>query len=138
MDVLRDARVGLRSLWRTPTFAVTAVLCAALGIGVTSAILSATYSILVRPLPYADADRLVAVYSENTVRGYHGTNISWPDYVSWRDGTRAFASLGIWTWTTATLSDDASEAERASGAYVSANLYPTLGVRPMIYSSPNF
>ncbi len=132
LDVLRDARVSLRSLRRTPTFAVTAVLSAALGIGVTAAILSATYAILIRPLPYADADRLVAVYAENTVRGYHGSNISWPDYVAWRDGTRTFASIGIWTWTTATLSDDASEAERAYGALVSANLFPTLGVRPMV------
>ena len=131
-DVLRDARVGLRSLWRTPSFAVTAVLCAALGIGVTSAILSATYAILIRPLPYADADRLVAVYSENIERGFRGSNISWPDYAAWRDGTRAFASLGIWTWATATLSDDGNEAERAYGAYVSANLFPTLGARPMI------
>jgi len=132
LDVLRDASVSLRSLRRTPTFAITAVLCAALGIGVTAAILSATYSILIRPLPYRDADRLVAVYSENLQRGYHGSNISWPDYIAWRDGTRTFASIGIWTWTTATLSDDASDAERAYGALVSANLFPTLGVRPII------
>ena len=132
LDVLRDARVGLRSLWRTPTFAMTAILCAALGIGVTAAILSATYSILIRPLPYPAAGQLVAVYSENTLRDYHGVNISWPDYVSWRDGTRTIASLGIWTWTTQTLSDDQNEAERAYGALVSANLFPTLGVRPML------
>ena len=132
LDVVRDARVGLRSLWRTPTFAITAILCAALGIGITAAILSATYSILIRPLPYPAADQLVAVYSENPARGYHGTNISWPDYASWRDGTRTFASLGIWTWTTTTLSDDVNEAERVYGALVSANLFPTLGVRPML------
>src|SRR5205085_9595793 len=131
-DVWRDARVGLRSLRRTPIFAITAVLCAALGIGVTAAILSATYAILIRPLPYPDADRLVAVYSENTVRGYHGTNISWPDYLSWRDGTRSFASLGMWTWITSTLSDDTNEAERVAGAWVTANLFPTLGVHPIL------
>ena len=131
-DVLRDAHVGIRSLRRTPSFAITAVLCAALGIGVTAAILSATYSILIRPLPYPDADRLVAIYAENPARGYHGANISWPDYISWRDGTRAFASLGMWTWTTATLSDGTSEAERVDGAWVTANLFPTLGVHPMI------
>jgi predicted permease len=131
-DVWRDARVGLRSLRRTPTFAATAVLCAALGIGVTSAIVSATYAILIRPLPYRDADGLVAIYSENVARGYHGTNISWPDYISWRDGTRAFQSIGMWTWITATLSDDTNEAERVAGAWVTANLFPTLGVHPMI------
>jgi putative ABC transport system permease protein len=108
------------------------VLCAALGIGTTGAILSATYAVLIRPLPYPNADRLVAVYGENTARGYHGTNISWPDYQSWRKGTRAFESLGIWTWTTSTLSDETSEAERVAGAWVSANLFPALGVRPFI------
>jgi putative ABC transport system permease protein len=131
-DACRDARVGLRSLRRTPSFAITAVLCAALGIGVTAAILSATYSILIRPLPYPNADRLVAVYSENVARGYHGVNISWPDYVSWRDGTRTFSSLGMWTWTSATLSDATNEAERVDGAWVTANLFPTLGVHPLI------
>jgi putative ABC transport system permease protein len=132
LDILRDARVGLRSLWRTPTFAITAIVCAALGIGVTAAILSATYAILLRPLPYPAAEQLVAVYGENPARGYHGSNISWPDYASWRDGTRTFASIGIWTWTTTTLSDEVNEAERVYGALISANLFPTLGVRPML------
>ena len=95
-------------------------------------IVSATYAVLIRPLPYPNADRLVAVYGENTARGYHGTNISWPDYRSWREDTRTLEALGIWTWITATLSDDATEAERVSGAWVSASLFPALGVRPLI------
>ena len=131
-NLARDARVGFRSLWKTPTFALTAIACAALGIGVTTSILSTTYAVLIRPLPYPNADRLVAVYGENTARGYHDTNISWPDYRSWRSGTRTLEALGIWTWITATLSDDATEAERVSGAWVSANLFPALGVRPLI------
>jgi putative ABC transport system permease protein len=131
-DLWRDARVGFRSLWKTPTFAITAILCAAMGIGVTTAIVSATYAVLIRPLPYPNADRLVAVYSENVERGYHGTNISWPDYRSWRENTRTLDALGIWTWITATLSDDATEAERVSGAWVAASLFPALGVRPLI------
>jgi putative ABC transport system permease protein len=131
-NLARDARVGFRSLWKTPTFAITAILCAALGIGVTTAIVSATYAVLIRPLPYPNADRLVAVYGENVERGYHGANISWPDYRSWRENTRTLEALGIWTWITATLSDDATEAERVSGAWVSANLFPALGVRPLI------
>jgi predicted permease len=83
-------------------------------------------------LPYPNAERLVAVYAENPARGYHGSNISWPDYRSWRDGTRTLSSLGIWTWTTATLSDETTEAERVAGAWVTANLFPTLGVRPFL------
>jgi putative ABC transport system permease protein len=127
-EIVRDGRVGLRSFLRTPAYAATTVLCAALGIGVTGAVVSAAYSILVRSLPYPDADRLVAVYSENTIRGYRGVNISWPDYESWRTETRAFASLGMWTWSTATLSSD-NDAERVAGAEVTANLFPTLGVQ---------
>jgi putative ABC transport system permease protein len=131
-NLARDARVGFRSLWKTPTFAITAIICAALGIGVTTAIVSATYAVLIRPLPYPNADRLVAVYSENVERGYHGTNISWPDYRSWRESSRTLEALGIWTWITATLSDDATEAERVDGAWVAASLFPALGVRPLI------
>jgi putative ABC transport system permease protein len=126
----RDIRVGLRSLRNSPAFTITAVLCAALGIGVTAAIVSAAHSILVRPLPYPDADRLIAIYGENTVRGYTGVNISYPDYVSWRDDNRAFSAIGIWTWDTQTLSDDASEAERVSGSEIATNLFQLLGVRP--------
>src|SRR5688572_24256809 len=126
----RDIRVGLRSLRNSPAFTITAVLCAALGIGVTAAIVSAAHSILVRPLPYPEADRLIAIYGENTVRGYTGVNISYPDYVSWRDDNRAFSAIGIWTWDTQTLSDDASEAERVSGSEIATNLFQLLGVRP--------
>src|SRR3954471_5230143 len=84
-----DIRVGWRSLRSNPGYAATAIITAALGIGVTATIVSAAHAILVRPLPYPDADHLVTVYSENTVRGYHRTNISWPDFVSWRDENRA-------------------------------------------------
>jgi putative ABC transport system permease protein len=129
-DLGRDVRVGLRSLRNSPAFTVTAVLCAALGIGVTTAIVSAAYSILVRPLPYRDAEQLVSITAENTERGYRGTNISWPDFASWRQENRAFTGIGIWTWSTITLSDQVQEAERVEGASVSANLFDILGVRP--------
>jgi putative ABC transport system permease protein len=131
-DFARDVRVGLRSLRNAPAFTVTAVLCAGLGIGVTAAIVSAANAILVRPLPYADADRLVAVYGENTERGYKRSNISWYDYAAWRDENRAFTAIGIWTWDSHTLSDGANDAERIEGARVSANLFQTLGVLPAL------
>ncbi|HET7459222.1 MAG TPA: ABC transporter permease [Gemmatimonadaceae bacterium] len=127
-ELARDARVAVRSLRRSPAYALTAVLCAALGIGVTSAVVSATYAILLRPLPYSDPDRLVAIYEQNPARAIHGSNISWPDYVSWRDGARSFAAIGMWTWSTKTLVAEGSDAERIEGADVTANLFPLLGV----------
>ena len=129
-DLRRDVRFGARSLRKSPAFTVTAVLCAALGIGTTATIVSAAHSILVRPLPYPDAEQLVSIYGENTVRGYQGSNISYPDFVSWRDGNGAFEGIGIWTWTSLTLSSGSVEAERVAGAQVSWNLFQILGVQP--------
>jgi predicted permease len=129
---VRDGRVALRSLRANPGFAVSAILSAAAGIGVTTAILSASYSILVRPLPYRDSDRLVAVYSENTKQGWTRVNISYPDFASWRDDSRALNGLAIWTWSTKTLAGGGGEAERLSGADVSWNLFQILGVQPAL------
>lgn len=131
--VLRDARVALRSMRTSPGFAIAATLCAAAGIGVTTAIMSASYSILVRSLPYRDSDRLIAVYAENTALGFKGANISYADFVSWRDNNRALSGIAIWSWATKTLSGDGSgDAERLSGADVSWNLFQILGVAPKL------
>lgn len=131
-DLLKDLRFALRSLRHTPAFAVTAILCLALGVAVTTTIVTGVNAILVRPLPYHDADRLAAVYSQNPLRGYRGVNISYADYADWRDRNRTFSALGIWTWSSHALSGDGGDAERIDGADVSANLFPLLGVRPML------
>jgi hypothetical protein len=107
-----------------------AIVCVALGVCVTTTVFSAVNAILLRPLPYQNADRLLAVYAQNLQRGYHGTTISYPDFISWRDGNQTLSSLGIWTWETRTISD--GESERVAGASVSANLFPTLGVQPFM------
>ena len=131
-DLRRDVRVGLRSLRNSPAFTTTAVLCSALGIGVTATIVSAAYSILVRPLPYPNADRIVAIYSENTVKSWRNVNISIPDFESWRDGNRTFQSVGMWSWYTATLSDGGKEATRVEGARITPNLFRLFGVQPAL------
>src|SRR6185503_17876480 len=80
--------------------------------------------------------RLVAIYGGNDKLGAHGSNISYPDYVSWRDETRSFEAVGMWTWTTHALSGACAgapqcEAERIDGAAVTPNLFSLLGVRPL-------
>ena len=84
-DLWHDLRLAVRSVRTAPGFALAAVLCVALGVAVTTTIFSAVHGILIRPLPYPDAERLVAVYAQNVARGYRGSNISYPDYVAWRD-----------------------------------------------------
>jgi putative ABC transport system permease protein len=128
--VMRDARVAMRSIRKSPGFALTVTICIALGVCVTTTILSAADAVLFKALPYPNAEQLVAVYAENVPRGYHDTNISYRDYASWRDENKSLAALGIWTWVTETITD--GESERVSGASVSANLFPLLGVHPIL------
>jgi putative ABC transport system permease protein len=130
-DLWVDVRIAARTLRRSPGFTLMATACIALGVGVTTTIFSAVHAILLRPLPYADADRLVAVYSALPRRDIHGSNISWPDYNSWRDENRTFEALGMYTWGDFTISGE-RDAERVNGALITANLFPLLGVRPLI------
>src|SRR5688572_10273507 len=129
-DLARDARVGMRSLRRSMAFSVTAVVTAGPGIGATAANVSAGYAILVRPPPFPEADRLVSIYSENPERGWTRVNISYPDYLSWREGNRAFDDIGIWGWRSFTLADQDSAAQRVNGAEISSSLFQILGVQP--------
>src|SRR4051812_44405283 len=129
-SLARETGVATRALRRSPGFALMAVFCIALGIGVSTTVFSAVDAVLIRALPYPDADRLVAVYAQNVERGYHGTNISYKDYVSWRDDNQSLAALGMWTWVTKTITE--GESERVPGASTSANLFPLLGVKPIL------
>ena len=127
-----DLRFALRLLRRGPGFTTLAIVCLGLGIGVTGAITSAAHAILVRPLPYRDADRLVAVYSRLEDRDVRGANISYPDYEAWRDRNRTFSDLGMWTWWTLAFSDGQGDAERVEAAAITGNLFPLLGVSPTL------
>lgn len=130
-DMLQDIRFAIRNLLKSPGFTLLAVLCVGLGVGVTSTILSAVNAILVRPLPYPHAEELAAVYSWLPKTDEHGINISRPDYVSWRDDNRSFAQLGMYTREAYAFSGE-GEPERVDGARVTANLFPLLGVNPLI------
>jgi predicted permease len=131
-DAWADLRFALRVLRRSPGFTLLAVACLGLGVGVTAAIASATHAILVRPLPFDRPDELVAVYAKVPARGIQGSNISYADYVDWRDRNRTFAALGMWTWWTLAFSDGEGDAERVDAAAITSNLFPLLGVRPLL------
>ena len=131
--MLQDVRYTVRSLRSNALFAVAAILCTALGVGATATIFSAVYATLIRPLPLADPERLVAVYGAMPKRHITGSNISYPDFERWRDASRSFSALGIWTWTSPAFTGTGTgEAERVDGARVDPSLFPLLGVRPML------
>ncbi len=132
-DMWQDLRFALRTLRKSPGFTLVAALCIGLGVGVTTTILSAVNAILIRPLPYPKAGELVAVYSRMT-RGTErlgGVNISLEDYLSWRDDNRSFAQLGMYTWNALAFSGE-GDPERVDAADVTSNLFPLLGVAPML------
>ena len=90
---LQDVRYGLRTLARQPGFAATALLTLALGIGATTALFSVVNAVVLRPLPLAAPERLVAVTNDYVKLGTSGTTVSGPDVVDWRTQSRSFAAL---------------------------------------------
>ncbi len=129
--ILADVRFTVRTLGKHRFFTAMAVLSLGLGIGATTTILSAAHAILVRPLPYPRADELVALYAGVPDKGWHGSNISYLDYRSWQEQNRTFRDIGIHTWATLSLSGE-QEPERVDAAAVSANLFPILGIDPIL------
>jgi len=127
--LLQDIRYGVRGLRRSPGFAFTAVLTLALGIGATTAIFSAVYALLIRPLPYRNPDRLVWV-AERSLAGGIGA-IAAPDMIAWRERGRPFEAVAGYAFNEYTLSA-AGDPLRIPAAMVSANFLSLLGVAPQI------
>jgi predicted permease len=125
----QDLRYGLRTLRKNPSFTLVAVLALALGIGANTAIFSVVNGVLLRPLAYPDPDRLVMIYE--TTPEFSQASVAYPDFLDWRHESRSFTDMG------AVRSDDfnftgSGEPEHLSGEYVSASLFPVLGVTPFI------
>jgi predicted permease len=125
----RDLRHSLRGLWRRPAFTVAAVLTLALGIGATTAIFSVVYSVLIKPLPYTNADELVRI--RHSFRGEFGGGDFEPTmYFTYRDENRTFAAIGLWADASTTLTDG-GEPERLRALRVTDGTLEALGVQPV-------
>ena len=130
IDLIRqDLGYAVRTLSRTPGFAVTAILVTALGIGANTAAFSVTNFVFLRPLPYANPDRLVTVWERTP--DYGQLEMSPPNYRDTRAMTRSFEGMGAYHGLEANVVAG-SEPERLSGVAVTADLLPVLGVQPAI------
>src|SRR5688572_32260210 len=106
--LLRDLRYAVRLLVRTPGFALVAVLTLALGIGANTAIFTVVNALLIRPLPYAHADRLVMVWQDYRARGGPADEWATPgNYADWRRETALFEQLAVLTGWRPTLTGGA-------------------------------
>ena len=130
----RDIRLSFRLLARTPTLTAVALLSIAITVGATAVVFAAVKSVLIQPLPYANAGDLVQLRSE-----YPKFGKSLADWVTWSDmrdlarSNRSFESLGVYGYALFNLSGDGSALPEALyGLNISANMFPTLGVKPML------
>jgi putative ABC transport system permease protein len=126
---LQDLRYAARTLARSRGFTAVAVLTLALGIGANTAVFSFVDSVLLRELPYADADRLVAVGDANS--GSSVDNIGFATFQDLRDRNRTFDSMAaVRSWMPTLVAG--GEAERIPAMRVSWNYFAMLGVRPAL------
>ena len=128
----RDLAFAARTLRKNPSFTVTAVLTIALGIGATTAIFSVVNAVLLRPLPYSDAERLVYIQGDLTARNLNDFPMAPGDFPDLREqGTMFETVAGLGTFR-ATFGDDAGAPERVRFAQVTPNVFPLLGARAVV------
>jgi hypothetical protein len=125
----QDLRFGLRMLARNPGFTAVAVLTLALSIGANTALFSVVNGVLLKPLPYWQPDRLVALYGRNAT--FTETSISYPNFLDWVRDNRSFSSLSAYRADEFNLTG-MGEAERVPAEMISASLFQLLGVKPVI------
>jgi predicted permease len=122
----QDLKYALRSLGRTPGFTATAIAVAALGIGATTATFTIADHVLLRPLPFADPDRLVRLWETQASRGYSRLEPSPPNYLDWKRLAKSFEGVEAYgDWALTLLGD--GEPERISGTRVTGGVFHLLG-----------
>src|SRR5262245_51368080 len=129
--LLHDLRFAARTLLKNPGFAALTILCLALGIGVNSTIFSVVDTVAIRPLPFHDPDRLVGLYTTHQASGENRGNVSYRNLQDWKARSRVFAEIAGVTGRSLTLSDS-DEPERFNGSTITANMFPMLGIQPIL------
>ncbi len=127
-DLARDLRIACRGLARVPSFSITAILTIALGIGSAVAMFTVVEGVLLRPLPYPDAGRIVQLFQIGET-GARGSNVSEPNFLDWQAQTRGFAAMAVTASRTRTVIG-AGEPQSVRVAAVSAGFFDVMGMRP--------
>jgi putative ABC transport system permease protein len=129
--LMRDVRFAARMLGRNPGFTTAAVLTLALGIGANTAIFSVVNAVLLRPLPFVHADRLVLIWATNTKTGDTTDVASYPDFEDWKTESRSFDAMAAFTTRGMTLAG-ADGAEPVAAVQVTPGFFEALGVSPAL------
>lgn len=131
MTFWQDLRYAARSLRKSPGFTLIAAITLALGVGANAAIFSVVNTVMLRPLPFENAGRLVRLWENNLERGRPTFAVSHPNFLDWRRDAKGFQSLAAFTnagftWTSA------ADAEVIPGLNVTATFLPTLKITPAL------
>jgi putative ABC transport system permease protein len=132
LTLLQDLRFAARLLLKAPSFAAVALLTLSLGIGASAAIFSVVNTLLLQPLPYPQADRLVMLWQDFRERG--GPQDEWltpANYFDWRARARSFDDIAVYLGGSANLTGD-GEPERVTGWRVTSGFFGVLGVAPAL------
>jgi putative ABC transport system permease protein len=130
MGLLQDLRFAVRLLIKDRWFTVVAVVTLALGIAANNAVFTFVNAVLIRGIPFKDADRIVALGTRDTRNRNLG--VSFADFEDWRKSARSFSDMCLFGQPTLNLSDAGRAPERYNGAVISANIFRLLDVRPLL------
>src|SRR5436190_13036752 len=129
LAVIKDIRYRFRSLCKRPGFSAIAILTLALGIGANTAIFSLVNAVLLRPLPFADPDRLVMIWEDAAFAGFPRNTPSAANYADVKNQNHVFTEVAALDFRTFNLTGD-GEPQKVETRGVTGNFFPLLGVRP--------
>jgi putative ABC transport system permease protein len=130
-SLLRDLKFSARSLLKRPALTLIAIITLAIGIGSTSAIFSVVNALVIKPLPFPQLDRIVAIWEKVPSRGVERNEASMANYLDWRAQNKTFEQVGLSTWWSTNLTG-VGEPERLQGFQVSTNFLDVVGVKPLL------
>jgi predicted permease len=128
----KDIQYAIRQLLKHRAFALIAILALALGIGANTAIFSVVNAVLLRPLPYPQAEQLVWLWGTNPLNDIPKETASYPDYADWRAQAQSFQAMGAFAQTSPILTGSDGEPERLPGGYAMGDFFSVIGVEPAL------
>ena len=127
--LVQDLTYGLRMLVKSPGFAAIAILTLALGIGANTAIFSVVNGVLLNPLPFPNANRIVSMFEE--LPNFPKGSISYPNFLDWQRENHSFETIAAYRWADGTITG-VPQPEEVRAQHVSATFFPILGVNPIL------
>src|SRR6267378_3885830 len=129
--LLKDIRYGIRGLAKRPSFTFIAIVTLGIGIGANSAIFSAVNALLLKPLPFPELGRVVAIWDKMPSRGVVHNEVAMANYLDWRAQNRSFEQLALYRWWSTNLTG-VEPPERIQGFLVTANFLDAIGMKPIM------